>query len=120
MPYSSYPDSNDFPAVFSAVVFVNTSSLYVQLKIKIVKYFLFRSVSYQTSINKLLKMGWTKTTSKQGNGQLPRKGDKITVHCTGIVAATNKKFWSTKDPGQEPFSFNVGLGEVIRGEYSAL
>ena len=25
----------------------------------------------------------------------------------------SKKFWSTKDPGQEPFTFNVGLGQVI-------
>ena len=23
------------------------------------------------------------------------------------------KFWSTKDPGQQPFSFNIGLGSVI-------
>jgi len=36
------------------------------------------------------------------------------VHCTGVVKSTNKKFWSTKDPGQQPFSFNVGIGQVIR------
>ena len=60
-------------------------------------------------------MGYTKTTSKAGNGVLPKPGNKITVHCTGIVADTGKKFWSTKDAGQEPFSFNVGKGQVIRG-----
>ena len=27
----------------------------------------------------------------------------------------SKKFWSTKDPGQQPFSFNIGLGSVIKG-----
>jgi FKBP-type peptidyl-prolyl cis-trans isomerase 2 len=25
------------------------------------------------------------------------------------------KFWSTKDPGQEPFSFTIGKGQVIKG-----
>lgn len=25
------------------------------------------------------------------------------------------KFWSTKDPGQEPFTFSIGLGQVIKG-----
>mmetsp|Transcript_21187 Transcript_21187/g.23655 ORF Transcript_21187/g.23655 Transcript_21187/m.23655 type:complete len:111 (+) Transcript_21187:37-369(+) len=60
-------------------------------------------------------MGVQKTTTKEGNGPMPTKGQKVTVHCTGIVKATQKKFWSTKDPGQQPFSFNVGLGKVIRG-----
>lgn len=64
-------------------------------------------------------MGYTKSTSKAGNGALPKKGDNITVHCTGIVSESGKKFWSTKDPGQEPFSFRVGMGQVIRGRYSA-
>ncbi|CAL9159075.1 unnamed protein product [Musa hybrid cultivar] len=27
----------------------------------------------------------------------------------------SKKFWSTKDPGQQPFTFKVGLGSVIKG-----
>jgi len=26
-----------------------------------------------------------------------------------------KKFWSTKDPGQKAFAFNVGVGQVIKG-----
>merc|ERR1711872_727906 len=25
------------------------------------------------------------------------------------------KFWSTKDPGQQPFSWNAGIGQVIPG-----
>ena len=24
-------------------------------------------------------------------------------------------FWSTKDPGQKPFTFTIGLGQVIKG-----
>ncbi|CAI5942664.1 unnamed protein product, partial [Closterium sp. NIES-65] len=27
----------------------------------------------------------------------------------------SQKFWSTKDPGQQPFTFQVGLGNVIKG-----
>lgn len=42
--------------------------------------------------------------------------DKVTVHATGIVKETTKKFWSTKDPGQEPFSYQAGVGQVITGE----
>ncbi|OUZ99784.1 Peptidyl-prolyl cis-trans isomerase [Macleaya cordata] len=26
-----------------------------------------------------------------------------------------KKFWSTKDPGQTPFTFKIGQGSVIKG-----
>ena len=28
---------------------------------------------------------------------------------------TGKKFWSTKDPGQEPFTYQAGVGGVIKG-----
>mmetsp|Transcript_115315 Transcript_115315/g.229817 ORF Transcript_115315/g.229817 Transcript_115315/m.229817 type:complete len:167 (+) Transcript_115315:41-541(+) len=41
-------------------------------------------------------------------------GDTVTVHATGIVAQTGKKFWSTKDPGQKPFTYTAG-GGVIKG-----
>ena len=43
------------------------------------------------------------------------KGDTITVHATGIVKETDKKLWSTKDPGQQPFTYNAGVGSVITG-----
>ena len=29
-------------------------------------------------------MGFTKTIIRAGNGQLPRQGQKVTVHCTGF------------------------------------
>ncbi|CAN0250667.1 unnamed protein product [Pylaiella littoralis] len=49
--------------------------------------------------------------------QKPQKGQKVTVHCTGYGKNKDlsQKFWSTKDPGQEPFSYNIGLGSVIKG-----
>lgn len=59
-------------------------------------------------------MGVERNVIKAGNGVVPKKGDKITVHCTGYVAEGKKKFWSTLDDNS-PFSFNVGLGQVIRG-----
>eukprot|EP00002_Diphylleia_rotans_P004334 TRINITY_DN13161_c0_g1_i1.p2 TRINITY_DN13161_c0_g1~~TRINITY_DN13161_c0_g1_i1.p2 ORF type:complete len:111 (-),score=26.26 TRINITY_DN13161_c0_g1_i1:151-483(-) len=60
-------------------------------------------------------MGFTKEILKAAAGVSPVRGNTVTVHCTGVVTATGKKFWSTKDPGQEPFSFKIGLGQVIRG-----
>lgn len=62
-------------------------------------------------------MGFTKTIIKAGSGQLPRAGQKVTVHCTGFGKDRDlsQKFWSTKDPGQKPFTFAVGMGQVIKG-----
>eukprot|EP01119_Soliformovum_irregulare_P004027 TRINITY_DN15038_c0_g1_i1.p1 TRINITY_DN15038_c0_g1~~TRINITY_DN15038_c0_g1_i1.p1 ORF type:complete len:154 (+),score=37.36 TRINITY_DN15038_c0_g1_i1:18-479(+) len=63
------------------------------------------------------KMGVTKEVTQQGNGPEPKKGANITVHCTGYTELPGqdlKKFWSTRDTN-EPFSFNVGMGQVIRG-----
>jgi len=37
------------------------------------------------------------------------------VHATGVVKETGKKFWSTKDPGQKPFTYQAGVGKVITG-----
>eukprot|EP01059_Diplonema_ambulator_P030714 TRINITY_DN5365_c0_g1_i2.p1 TRINITY_DN5365_c0_g1~~TRINITY_DN5365_c0_g1_i2.p1 ORF type:complete len:118 (+),score=26.13 TRINITY_DN5365_c0_g1_i2:52-405(+) len=52
---------------------------------------------------------------KAGAGRVVAKGDTVTVHATGIVQESNKKFWSTKDPGQSPFQFKAGVGQVIKG-----
>ena len=62
-------------------------------------------------------MGVVKTILRNGTGPLPRKGQTVTVHCTGYGKDRDltKKFWSTKDPGQQPFSFQVGVGQVIKG-----
>ena len=43
------------------------------------------------------------------------KGAKVRVHATGVVEETGKKFWSTKDPGQQPFEYNAGMNSVITG-----
>lgn len=53
------------------------------------------------------------TAGTPGTAQLER-GDIVTMHATGIVRATMKQFWSTKDPGQSTFTFTAGEG-VIRG-----
>lgn len=59
-------------------------------------------------------MGVTRTVKVEGCGDCPKPGDTITVHCTGYLAADKKKFWSTLDDNK-PFSFNVGIGQVIKG-----
>jgi peptidylprolyl isomerase len=63
-------------------------------------------------------MGFVKTLIRAGNGVMPKRGQSVTVHCTGYGKNRNmnETFWSTKDPGQEPFTFNVGLGQVIKGK----
>ena len=57
----------------------------------------------------------TKETLAAGTGPIVAKGDTVTVHATGTVEQTMKKFWSTKDPGQQPFTYQAGVGKVITG-----
>jgi len=61
-------------------------------------------------------MGFQKQVIREGNGPSPRAGQTVTVHCTGYGKNNNLSmpFWSTKDPGQKPFSFQIGLGRVIK------
>ena len=53
--------------------------------------------------------------AQEGGGAKPAKGSLCEVHCTGYVTETGKKFWSTKDPGQQPFTYNAGIAQVITG-----
>ena len=59
---------------------------------------------------------YEKEVKVHGNGKQVQKGNTVTVHCTGYGKDRdlNHKFWSTKDPGQEPFTFQVGMGNVIK------
>jgi len=54
-------------------------------------------------------------TSVPGDGKtFPSKGDQLSMHYTGTLAATGEKFDSSLDRGQ-PFSFQIGVGQVIQG-----
>merc|ERR1712107_940330 len=57
----------------------------------------------------------TREILQQGSGPEVTKVCTATVHATGVVQQTGKKFWSTKDPGQKPFSYQAGVGQVIKG-----
>ena len=56
----------------------------------------------------MVEAGWTALNGLATTFQIIKEGtsnaviekkDNITVHATGTVVETNKKFWSTKDPG---------------------
>merc|ERR1711907_194864 len=53
--------------------------------------------------------------SQRGKWRRDLSGCTATVHATGVVKETGKKFWSTKDPGQQPFTYQAGVGKVITG-----
>ncbi|CAK0828512.1 unnamed protein product, partial [Prorocentrum cordatum] len=58
----------------------------------------------------------TKQILTKGSGnKAVSKGATVTVHATGVIKETRKKFWSTKDPGQKPFTYQAGMGKVITG-----
>lgn len=54
---------------------------------------------------------------KEGTGETPKPGQKVTVHYTGWLEKnvdTENSFDSSVDRGT-PFSFNIGVGRVIAG-----
>lgn len=53
------------------------------------------------------------TILKPGDGAAVVKGATVTVHATGVVQETGKKFWSTKDPDQQPFTYTAGAAVTM-------
>lgn len=51
---------------------------------------------------------------KQGTGTTASAGKTVSVHYTGWLASNGKKFDSSVDRGQ-PFMFQLGAGQVIKG-----
>ena len=61
--------------------------------------------------------GFQKDILKAGDPtKRPMPGKPVTIHCTGYGknGDLRQKFWSTRDIGQKPVTFPIGIGEVIR------
>ena len=57
--------------------------------------------------------GLTYLVTKKGTGRRPKKGDTVILHYTGMLT-NGVKFDSSRDRN-EPFSFKLGAGQVIKG-----
>eukprot|EP00933_Yihiella_yeosuensis_P041768 TRINITY_DN36177_c0_g1_i1.p1 TRINITY_DN36177_c0_g1~~TRINITY_DN36177_c0_g1_i1.p1 ORF type:complete len:198 (-),score=31.02 TRINITY_DN36177_c0_g1_i1:100-693(-) len=72
-----------------------------------------RSESSKGSLGK--NSGVEVVTIKPGDRKtFPQKGDRLTMHYTGTLASNGKKFDSSYGKGK-PFTFRIGIGQVIKG-----
>jgi peptidylprolyl isomerase len=57
--------------------------------------------------------GLTYLVTKKGTGRQPKTGETVVVHYTGML--TNGVTFDTSRERNEPFSFKLGAGQVIKG-----
>jgi FKBP-type peptidyl-prolyl cis-trans isomerase FkpA len=79
----------------------------------------FADTSAPTPTNKSMKTvvlpsGLEYVELREGTGAVAKKGAKVSVHYTGWLADSKKKFDSSVDR-HEPFTFTLGAGMVIKG-----
>lgn len=64
-------------------------------------------------------MGVTKTILKEGNGPIPKVGDKVTIEYTGFLKDESKPDKKGKQfdssVGRGAFVTKIGVGQVIKG-----
>ncbi len=61
----------------------------------------------------VLESGVKYKDEKEGTGEGAKAGDTLTVHYTGIL--TNGETFDSSKPRNQPFSFTLGAGDVIKG-----
>jgi len=61
-----------------------------------------------------LQIDVTKAVDEADCKHKTQKGDKLSMHYTGTLAADGKKFDSSLDRNR-PFDFTLGAGQVIKG-----
>ena len=58
-------------------------------------------------------MGVSRTVLKAGDGKtMPKAGDTLSMHYTGSL--TNGEVFDSSVTRGEPFTFTIGVGQVIR------
>mmetsp|Transcript_29525 Transcript_29525/g.36483 ORF Transcript_29525/g.36483 Transcript_29525/m.36483 type:complete len:327 (-) Transcript_29525:428-1408(-) len=76
------------------------------------------SIAFLVNVTEVIpvgEFGLKLETVKDGDRKtFPKKGDSLTMHYVGTLAADGKQFDSSRERGQ-PFTFTIGVGQVIQG-----
>ncbi|MBI3928259.1 MAG: FKBP-type peptidyl-prolyl cis-trans isomerase [Armatimonadetes bacterium] len=78
----------------------------------------YSTLFFEVELVEFIEPGELKAeTTKQGSGEPAKAGEKVRVHYSGWLDGFNGKikFDSSRDPGRQPFDFNLGKAEVIPG-----